>query len=309
MISPHAPTPEFRSFLETEITRSFQSEARIHSPSPRVRRHRVRRVATVLAAIAFGVLAGAAPTQVQDARQREQLITAIQAELQLAGMRLDLARTEFQDAQTKFEVGLIGAATLAAAEVELREMELAVARLRLNQEEVRATAAPPSDDLSAPVVGSRDFVSERLKLDLAQAQQRLTSLERTLEEVQRRERTGAASKLSLLEVEAQTTQAKRDLQLLAAKFNMRRDFLERDLSAQQVEHDLQRLELQIQAAAAREMQELSQQRLTNLRRLQEVGGVDQLEVKRAELEFLERQMELQRVMQQLQRLNDARSRP
>jgi hypothetical protein len=303
MNGAHEPTPEFRAFLESEIARTLRLESRDVSPARFGRRQRLRTAALFVGALALGALAGAAPTQVQDARHREQLMAATQADLQLAAMRLELARTAFDDAKRKFDVGVIGSAALAAAEAELRSEERDVARIRLNQEEIQLTSAPPRDDIAAPIAGSRDFASERLRLDMAAAQQRLRSLESALDEVERRHRVGAASPVALLDAQVEVARANGELRLLASRFGLRREFLEDDISLQQVETRLQRLELMHEADLVRRLHSLSEARLTNLRRLRELGTVEQLEVMRAEVEMLERSMELQRIGRQLQMLN------
>ena len=65
-------------------------------------------------------------------------------------------------------------------------------RARYNIEEITATSQPPRDELSAPLVGGRDFVKDRIMLDLAAAQERLTTAEKVYSETERRARVGAA---------------------------------------------------------------------------------------------------------------------
>src|SRR5690606_37358339 len=130
-----------------------------------------------------GALGGVASGQVQDARQRDHLLPAVEAEVQLAAMRLQLAQAQFETVRDRFDVGAATRATLAEAEAELVRMRAALQRSRLNLEEVRASAAPPRDDVAAPLVGERDFAGERLNLRLLAAQRRLATVEAAVAEL------------------------------------------------------------------------------------------------------------------------------
>jgi hypothetical protein len=305
MTGLHEPTPEFRTLLESEVVRTLRRESRIGSRSRTVRRGRLRMAATVVVALGLGAAAGAAPARVQDARQRDELLEAVRAEMQLAAMRLDLARAAFEDARRKFDVGAIGRESLAAAEADLRAMETQWARIGLNEQEIRATAAPPRDEITAPAVGERDFMSERLRLDLAAAQQRLSAAERIAAELERRQRLGAVPRLALLDAQIELERAKGELGMLAARLSVRQDFLAKRLPIADVERRVQREELQHEASLAQHLHALAQERLENLRELNAAGIVEPLEVKRAEVDVLERAMELERIMRQLKMLESA----
>src|SRR5688500_7516131 len=75
------------------------------------------------------------------------------------------------------------------------------ARAQLNSEEIEASSQPPRDDLNAPLVGGRDFVTERIRLDLANAQHWLVVAERALATADRRVRVGAVSDLARAEAQ------------------------------------------------------------------------------------------------------------
>jgi len=305
MTGLHEPTPEFRSFLEAEITRALRREARFDRTVRGAPRRRLRSAAIIVATLALGAAAGAAPAQIQDARQRERLLSAAQAEERLAVLRLEIARAAYEDARRGFEVGLVGRASLAAADAERRAAEASVLRIRLDQEEIRATAAPPRDDIAAPMVGSRDFVSERLRLELPAAQQRLTAAEQEAAEVERRYQVGAVHRLALLDAQAEVARAKRELQRLAGKLDLRQAFLQQGLSVAEVENRLARLELLNDAELARQLHAVAEERLEDLRQRHAVGLVDRIEVMRAEVDVLKRAAELQAISRRLEAIDEA----
>ena len=301
MTGRHEPTTDFRAFLETEITRQLRRELRAH-PSARRGKGQLRTAAVALVALALGVVAGATPAQVRDARQREALMLFTEAEAQASATRLGLARAALQDAQRKHQTGIISRRELASVEAELRAAEVAFAKSRLRQEEVRVSGAPPTDAISAPRIGSRDFVSERLRLEVEAAQARLALTRDSVAELERRVRMGVSSQLPLAETMAGLARAEGDLRLLAAKQELRREYLERDLTVAEAERRLQQLELQQEVEAVGALHKVAQERLAYLRELWTIGKVEEIDVKRAELELLERAAEWRAANRRLQLL-------
>jgi len=302
MTERHEPTPEFRAFLESEIARAMR-RGRRPGLLERTRGLRVRTLLPIAIALLLGVAVGAMPGRIQEAKDRKSLAALAKMEEQLAAMRLELARSAYEEAKRKFEVGVLGKTSLVAAEAELRAMEAKLARIRVNEEEIQATAAPPRDEISAPVVGSRDFVSERLRLDLMAAQQRLSSVEAAAGEAQRRVDVGTASRVALLEAQAELSRAESDLRRIASALDLRKEVISRSIPPADAERRLQRLELMSEADVARTLHQLAEERVSNLRRMYEIGRADQLELKRAEVEVLERRAEMEAIARRLQLLD------
>lgn len=306
MTALHEPAPEFRNALEAEIVRELRRDAR---PAPLMltrRRQRLRTAAILVAALALGAAAGAAPAQVQDGRQREQLTSVAQAEQQVLIMRHELARVAYAEAHARFQTGVIGRESLAAAEAELRAMESRVARNRIDLEEIRATAAPPRDEISAPLVGDRDFVTDRLRLDLHGAQRQLTAAELAMGEAERRHRVGAATRAALLEPQIAHARAKSEMQRLAGMLSLRQTFIEQNLPVAEVERRVQRHELIVEAELARVLHDFAVDRLAFLREQHALGHAVALEVLRAEVEVMERAMEKLQIARRLEMLDAAR---
>jgi hypothetical protein len=308
----HEPTPEFRARLERSVLQAVRADATSHGRAGRAPARtggswqRFRTAALVVVALGTGMLAGVASAQVGESRQREQLLAAAQAELQLATMRVELARTELDDVRRKHGVGAVSREELLAAELELERMELALGHSRLNLEEIQASAAPPRDDLAAPLVRGRDLVRERLVLAVGVAQKALTVAERHAAEYERRHRVGIIQRLPLLEAQAGVVQARAELELLAGKLELRQQFLQQNLAPGDVARRVQRLEL-LQALQVTEQRlALARERLTRLHELHASGLVSPGEVLRAELDAAEIELELQRIRHPLERLDGRR---
>ena len=290
----HQPTPEFRDFLEGEITREY-------------RRHRsfgrLRAVAVVVASLAAGTTAGLASDQIREGAQRDSLLEVALSDLSLAGLRLELARARFTDVENKWKTGVVGRSSLATAESELRGIEAQAARAKLNVDEIRATSLPPRDELNAPLVSGRDFVTERMQLDLFAAQQRLTAAEQVHTEMESQVRVGAASELALLDTRLEVTRAGGTLGTLAERRKLRKEFVDVGTPGDQLMRRFQQAQLRHEAFVAQEGVTASRRRLKAIRDQHAVGAARDLDLLRAEVELKEREAELQLLARQLRDLS------
>ena len=289
----HQPTPEFRDFLEGEVTRAYRHHRSFG---------RLRAVAVVVAALAVGTTAGLASAQIREGAQRDSLLEVALSDLALAGLRLELARARVTDVSDRWKVGLVGRTSLATAESELRGMEAQAARAKLNVDEIRATSLPPRDELNAPLVGGRDFVTERMQLDLFAAQQRLTAAEQVYTEMESQVRVGAVSELALLDAALDVTRARGALGTLAERRKLRKEFVDVGTPGDQLMRRLQQAQLRHEAFVAQEGVNVSRRRLKAIRDQHAVGAARELDVLRAEVELKEREAELQLLARQLRDL-------
>jgi hypothetical protein len=290
------PTPEFREYLEGEIAREY-------------RRHRsfarLRATAVIVASLAAGTTAGLASAQIREGAQRESLLEVALSDMALAGLRLELARARVTDASTKLKAGLISPASLGEAESELRGMEAHAMRAKLNVDEIRATSLPPRDELNAPLVGGRDFVTERIQLDLFLRQQQLTAAEQTQTETERQVRVGSASDMALLDAGLAVTRARAALGTLAERRKLRKEFVDRGTPGEQLTRRFQQAQVRHEAFVAQEALKVLRQRLDAVRRQHGVGAASDLDLLRAQIELREQELELQLLTRQLRELAKA----
>jgi hypothetical protein len=286
----HRPAPEFREYLEGEIVRGFRRQRTAQ---------RLRGLAVVVVSLAVGATAGLAPAQIREGAQRDSLLQSARADLALAATRLELARAQLADVSNKVKVGVLGSSSLSAAEAELRTMEAAAMQARLDVEEIRATAIPPRDDLNAPLVGARDFVSERIRLELAVAQWRLTAREEALAEADRRLRVGAGTELARLDAELDVMRARAGLGVAAERQKLRKEFVAHATPAEQLASRLQHQQLRFDAMVAEAALKVARQRVELMTRQRSAGVVGEVEELKARLELRERELELASIARRL----------
>jgi len=295
----HEPTPEFLAHLEWQIQTALRREDRLTSPVSASRR-RFGAALLIIAALATGGIAGIASERVQDARQRSQLVEAARSEVTLLNVRLELVRATYEDMRRKFEVGTADREALLSVEREVRALEASLARARLDIQEIEMTSSVPRNDLDAPLVGKRDFVRERLALDMAAAQSGLTTAEQAVAQAQQRIEVGAAPAAARLQPEGELAQARLRMQVLRAKLELRQRFLKGEIKADALASEMRRVELTLQRTRSQRELEIARQRVDEVRRLFEVGQGTELDAKRAEVELLERQLEIKGIQRELE---------
>jgi outer membrane protein TolC len=297
----HEPTAEFRAHLEWQVESALRRETRLSQPVGG-RLPRLRAAVMVVAAFAFGGIAVGAGGQLKEVRQRDVLIEAARSEESILRVRLDLARAEYDQARRRFEVGIAGRETLSAAEREVSGMETALKRVLIDMDEIQATSAAPRNELQAPLVGRRDFVRERLALDLDTAQHALIAAEQALEEATKRVKAGLVPTAAQLQAEYEVLRARLALQLVQARLEQRQRFMAGLISADEVSRGMQRTESTVQQERVRRELEIARARVEDVRRLVGTGVATPIDLKRAELDVLEREAELQRIRQESEML-------
>jgi hypothetical protein len=296
------PTPEFRAQLESEISRAYRRETRLGGPDREPPRRRLRGVGLLAACLALGAASGIVSAQARDFARRDSLLDAARAELAIMTLRLDLARVRVVEASRKASIGALDPDGVASAESELRSMEARAARVKLNIDEIGMGSQPPRDELNAPLVGGRDFVTERIRLDLADAQQQLELAERMLRLVARRVRVGSASELARSEAQLQVARASVALATLGERLSLRREFVEKGTPADELAKRLETARLRQDIRVAQQALELAQARAANVDRQRAVGTATELDAMRAHIEVKERELELSQLITQLQRV-------
>ena len=303
-LDPHEPSPEFVAHLEWQIRSAIRRETRLAAPVSGIRRLPV--AAAIATALMVGAAGGVASGQIQDARERTRLIEQTRADEQLLRMRYELAKTEYESAKQRVEVGMGDRESLAETLLRFHELTIALRRLTIDMDEIRATSAQPRNDLDAPLVGQRDFVRERLMLEVELAQQSLAAAESALKEAQRRVSAGTAPDTARLQAEVDALLAMDSMHRLRNKLELRQQLLSGRIQADALAIEVRRVELTLAQQRAERELTLARQRLEVLRNQSSVGAATQLDVKRAEIAILEGELELKRIQTELAALKKGR---
>lgn len=301
----HHPAPEFVAGLEREIVRAWRAETTGASVIPMAPTRRWERI-RMAAMLAIGVLGGFgaqfASAQVQGARARSELERSVELERQVQEYRVSVARAEHERMRSAFAAGIAAERDLNRAALELRMMEVNLARLQLDLAEIRESNAAPRNELWAPVLGGRDFVRERQNLMAALAEEELRVAEAERRTTEQRVRMGIDGVGALESAQLRVAEKTLALQRLTAEIALREEAVAKRLAPEEVTRRLQRTGLELELAGAQQRLAVGRERVTRLRRMTQVGAMSELDLKRAELEVLEQEMALERLSAELERL-------
>ena len=302
-IHPHEPSPEFRAHLEWQLETAMRRESRLSDPVTTAGRFRaLRSVGTAILvglALVVGGAAGIASERVQDAKTRNQLLENAKAEQQLLKTRYDLAMADLNESRRRFEIGAVGREEVNEAQRRATAAERALTRLSIDIMEIEKTSAPPRDELTAPKVGTTDFVARRIENDLNQAQRNLVAAEEALAKTRQRVEAGVVPNAALLQAQIEQMASLQHLQELRMRRELREKYLQEQLTAEQLTQSMQRGQLTLELDLTRQQMTLARARLESMKSMVETGAVSPLEAKRAEVELLELELKLKRLQQQL----------
>lgn len=246
----------------------------------------------IVASMGVGGIVVAAAYQAQTNEQRSLLAANYEQRLALARQRITMAATDVQVAQLRVATGVESQNVVLEAQLKLREAEAQVKLVELQLAEVRLSGREPGATVSAPMVGGRDFVSERWRTEqsvMAAAYSMEQSRHRSIEE---RVKVGVANPEELEELRARMQELEAAQEGIAAKIQIRQRFLKREIDAGLA--DLRVLEIEAQQrldglkprlAVARKVVELTESKV-------KIGLAQTVEVKVAELKLVAMELEL-----------------
>jgi hypothetical protein len=295
MMETHVPSVEFRAKLEDDVVRAFRRASQFDDRPPAYGTRRARGLLILLAGIALGSGTQFLAAQAQNAQERNRLIEVASENRRIEIARASLAEEAYRRAKTAFETGVVNRESLISAETDLRRIRQRIERLDLEIAEIRATGAPPRDELWAPPIGGRDFVSERLKSDSALGAEGLSRAEERLRDAERLVRLGLAEPSISGAAEAAALEARQDVALTARKLELRRRFLEERLGADAIARELKRFEMETEIARTAARLRRAEDRAARARSAAASGVASEIDARRAELEVLEQSALLKRL--------------
>lgn len=301
MVDRHEPDSQFVENLEWQISSELRRQMR-NAPAPNHALRRFARAATmVIVSIAFGAVAMAASQQIEESWRKELLASSLEVRLELARQRVEMARQEFERIERQYEVGTVDDETLAMAGLQLADIEAHARTLELELEEVQITGREPAGvtgresvgELSSPLVDGRDFVSERIRVQMDVVARQLDIAVNALERARQRVEIGVQQQRDLWAVEMMVAQHEAQLELFETRLEIRRAFLEGELSAVETELRLLEAEAEERGASMQQQLALAVREKEYFERMAAVGTISPFELTRAEMRVAEIEAEIQ----------------
>jgi outer membrane protein TolC len=288
-IPSHEPTPEFARFLEWQVTTAVRRQTRFAEPARPAYLKHLGIAALVVVSILIGAGGVTAASRIQTNEQTKFLLAQQAAEMRIAQLQADAAKAALDQVKRLSDVGASTAEDFAAAEHVLARATTELKRASLNAEEIRASGKPVQDDLAAPLVGRRDFVSERLQLDQQLSAVAVRASADKLKTVKKRFDVGLSGEVEVAEAQAVLTRAMAEEQETSSLADLRRQFIAGSLKAADVRNRRHVIAMTSQLTVAESELDLATKRYALMQKRAAVGTATEVELLKARIEMLSKQ--------------------
>jgi len=236
MTKTYEPDSRFVERLEWQLASEYRRANRLKPSSGKVAVPRwMVAVALLVGVLTTGVAVIKAAEYIKDYWRKGLEIARVGTEVQLKQAHLESIREMAARAETLASSGLIGEEENQALKVGVEKAALDLDNSLLNLDEVKASGVAPRDELYAPVLGGRDFVSERLKIRIKDVERDLELLGKRLDRVKRMVELGVVSEGDLDEIQADIASRKATIDEIRKRLDLRKRYVAGEVTAREVE--------------------------------------------------------------------------
>ena len=246
MPNTHEPDAQFVEKLEWQLRGDLRRHTRHGSPRRRIR---VAKIAALIAvSVSLGAGAMGASQQIAESWRRDLTKARLAVQHELAEQRLRMQMSAAAQSQEQVRQGILDDLDLQLQYAQLQEARADVTVRGLDLEEFGASGLEPRDELSAPLVDGRDFVSERIRIRMDVDRRYLAVVQRAEARTRERFEVGVATELEVQERNLATHETQLQLEALERQLEIRQSYLGGDVSP--VEAELMALENETRARIA-----------------------------------------------------------
>lgn len=298
-LDQHAPDPRFVEFLDWQLRSTLRRAASV----PARPRWTYRKTAALLGLISLGATLGASGTlsaqQLMTRASREHLLRQIDIQLNVAKRLRGFAHQDLQTMIARHNVAAVPGEALEAPRMRLSALDARIGRLTLDREEVQLTGSPPRDQLSAPRVGGRDFVAERLNIDLQDAQAEQSESRAALASAEAKARAGLIPNSDVEPCIRRANAARAAVAAIGAKVELRARYLRHALTAEQTEALALAGRAKADLEQAKVKLETAQRREADLHQRHAAGLVSEVELRAAEADLVQAEADVRMAEEEL----------
>jgi len=294
MSEHYEPDSRFLERLEWQLSSELRRTGRLRPSSGKIAVP--RRVVT------FSILVGALMTivavmkaadYIKDSWQKKLEIARMDTEVKLKTACLGSVKEIESEARLRFSNGLIREEEYLVRKQAVDRAELDLKKSELNLDEVKMSGDTPRNELSAPLVGGRDFVSARLRIEKKGAELDIEMLERRQERFRELAGKGLVQGSQLEQIQAEIAARKVAIEKLQERLVLRERFLAREITAQEVEIKDRMAAVEGNLKLAQSKVDALKEQLKRLQMLEAQGVVSPSESRELQYALTSAQAELQ----------------
>ena len=286
MQAPHAPRDGFVERLEWQISSELRRRHRT-GPATWLPASPVKAAAViaflVIVSMAAGGAAVAAAVQAQNKERRDLVVSGYEYRVQLAQQRVSAALREVDRVDRQVAVGVEPPGTLQDSRLRLAEAQGMLKTSELELQEARTTGQEAQDQISAPLVSGRDFVTERLQTSLLAPELGLTNAKTQAQAMRRRMEVGLATVTDMAEAEARVLELEAAVASIRRKLEIRRQFVGGLITASQADLRVIESEAEQRVKALEPRIALARKHVADAERRFQVGVANHVDLAEAKL--------------------------
>jgi hypothetical protein len=293
MNKQYEPDNQFVENLEWQLSSEFRRASRLKSSPGKIAiPRRIVAIALTIGVLMTGVAVTKAADYIKESWQKKIEIARVETEVELKMVQLESIREMATDIKTRVSNGLIREDEYQAMKIAVKTAELDFKKSQLNLEEVQMSGEIPRNELYAPLVGSRDFVSERLKIEILEVELILEQLKIPLKRAKQLVEQNMAQRADMEAIQGAIAGHKSKIEKIQRQLDLRKRFLAGEITAREVELEgrLKAAENNFHAAQAK-VDSLNKQ-LNRFQALEAQGAISHTEIRQMEFALDAAQAEL-----------------
>jgi hypothetical protein len=279
MNKTHQPDSLFLDRLEWQLSSEYRRTNRLEPSSRKVILPRkLVALGLVIGVLMTGVAVTKAADYIKDSWRKKIEIARVETEVQLKKLRLESMRERASDIKMRVSNGLIREEEYQALMLAVENTELDLKRSLLNTEEVEMSGDIPRNELYAPMVGGRDFVSERLMIETKEAELRIRQLGIQQDRIKQLVENKVVRSDELHQIQAAISDQKVMIDKIQQRIELRARFLAREITAKEVEIEERMNGAERNLQLSRSKVESLETRLKRLQTLEAQGKISHTEI-------------------------------
>lgn len=286
MSENYEPDSQFLDKLEWQLSSEYRRTNRLKSQTGKIAvSRRMVAVSLVAGILLTGVAVTKAADYIKNSWRKKIEVARIETDVELKKAHLESIRDMASRAKMMASNKLIREEEYLVAELAAERAELDFKRSLLNLDEVKMSGEIPRNELYAPLVGGRDFVSERLKIEIKEVELDLEQLRIHLGRVNQLTEQNLVRGDEMDRIQVDIANQKMMIDKIQQRLDLRTRFLAGEITAQEVE-------IEDRMAGAERNLHLAQSRIESLRKQLERLKVLEAQGKISHMEVMQMQYAL-----------------
>jgi multidrug resistance efflux pump len=236
MTKNYEPDSQFIERLEWQLSSEYRRANRLKSSAGKIAVSRSMVAVTLTIGILMtGVAVTKAADYIKDSWRKKIEIARVETEVELKKVHLESITEMAADVKMRVSNGLIREDEYQAMKLAVENAELDLKRSLLNLDEVKMSGDIPRNELYAPLVGGRDFVSERLIIEKKEVELVMEQLGIHLERIKQLVEKNLVRGDEMDQIQTELAIRKAMIDKVQQRLDLRTRFLAGEITAQEVE--------------------------------------------------------------------------